>query len=391
MSLRVIHVIPGVWEHTGGPAEVVPRLCQGLVAKGCKVTLMTLDGRHSQSALASMRAGVDLRSYPVLGRFGLWYSPALAKDLAVMSPSADIIHIHGMWLYPNWIAGNVALSHKTPFIVTPHGLLGFSHRRRSRLKKALAWHMCDKHYIRRASCIHLFSRFEVPAVRSLRITAPIGVIPNGVDIWSLPEPCNFVQRYPELANKKLVLFLGRVHPTKGIYDLIDAWAELAVKYTDWHLVIVGNIEQRESRSINNAIEKNRLRRHLTVAGPQYDDARLEAYAAADVFVLPSYAEGFPVSLLEALACSIPVVYTSACNFPEASQCGAGYTYDAGVDGLVTHLHRILCLDDSERREMGRQGHKLIVDRYSWDIVTTEMLSLYEWLLGSSEPPPHIQF
>ena len=384
--MRAVHVIPGVWKHTGGPAEVVPRLSQELVRLGCRVTLMTLDGEHSQAALASEDKGVDFRSFPVLGRFGIWYSPRLSQDLRLIISDYDIAHVHGMWLHPNWVSGALARKAGKPYVVTPHGLLGRVHLRRSWLKKKIAWWAIDRRNVCGAACIHLFTRYELSNIRSLAIRRPVCIIANGVDLWKLRSRFALTRQFPHIDGKKVVLFLARVTPAKGIFDLVDAWISLSTEYTQWHLVVVGATEAQCVGHLEKKIQKAGLQSSVTLTGPLYGDQRLNAYSGADVFVLPSYAEGFSTSILEAMAGCLPVVYTEACNFPEAAQRGAGVLSECGVKPLLRNLRRLMSMEDSERRRMGEAGRQLVEAEYTWPQIAAKWLDVYRWLAGTAAKP-----
>lgn len=388
--MHIVHVIAGIWRHTGGPAEVVPRLCASLVERGCKVTLITLDGQHSEAALGCAGKGVDFRSYPVIGRGGIWYSPKLSLGLSDISRMADIIHNHGLWSYPNWIATRSALRHKKPLVITPHGSLGPNHLQRSRWKKLVAWYCFDRQSVVNASCVHLFSENEIQHIRNLGVKCPLPVIPNGCDLWKLPNRNLFVKRYSQSCGRKILLFLGRIHPTKGVFDLIDAWKILSNKYPQWHLVIVGRPEAECTGTIEANIKEYNLESSVTLADPQYGQQRLEAYAAADAFVLPSYAEGFSTSILEAMACGLPIVYTTPCNFPEAAGRGCGIVGDTGVKPLIENLSVLMSMCDSERRTMGQRGRQLVEEKYTWPQVATQMYKTYEWILGGGQTPSWVE-
>lgn len=384
--MHIVHVIAGIWRHTGGPAEVVPRLCAGLADHGCKVTLMTLDGPHSEAALGCAKRGVDFRSYPVIGRGGIWFSPKMSRDLHRISQQADVIHDHGLWLYPNWIATKWSQRYNKPLLITPHGHLTRGMMERSSLKKAIAWALFDRYSIKYASVIQAFTEAELQQMKPRINGKNIAVIPNGVDSWDLPGRDAFEKRFPQTHGKKVLLFLARVHPIKGVFDLVDAWKILSSKYPQWHLAIVGRPEAECVGTIESNIKEYNLESSVTLAGPQYGQQRLEAFAAADAFVLPSYAEGFSMSILEAMASKLPVVYTDACNFPEAARRRAGLVGSPGVKSLVNNLTILLNMSDSERQQMGETARTIVETEYAWPKIASQWLEVYRWLIGSSPKP-----
>lgn len=388
--MHIIHVIAGIWQHTGGPAEVVPRLCASLVEHGCKITLITLDGPHSEAALECTRKGVDFRSYPVVGRGGMCYSPKMARALRQIAQQADIIHNHGLWLYPNWLAGTIARKLRKPLVITPHGVLTRGMLKRSRLKKSIAWALFDRHSVKYASVIQAFTEAELQQMEPRIRKKKVAVIPNGVEIWDLPDRGAFEKRYPQMCGKKILLFLARVHPIKGVFDLIDAWKTLSSSYPEWHLVIAGRPEAECVNKVEAKITEYDLQSSATLVGPQYSQYRLEAYASADAFVLPSYAEGFSTSILEAMACGLPVVYTTPCNFPEAAGRGCGLVGDTGVKSLVQSLRTLMTMNDKERRTMGEKARALIEQKYTWPKVAIRMKNTYEWIIHGGSTPSWIE-
>lgn len=390
--MHIVHVVAGIWEHTGGPAEVIPKLCQALVRQGCDITLMTLDGPHSQATFDCSINGVELRSFPVIGRSGIWYSPKLSKALKQIADKCDIIHNHGMWLHPNWCATKWAKANDKPLVISPHGVLTPGMLQRSRLKKLIAWALFDRRSVKYASVIQTFTEAEREQMEPRIRGKNVAVIPNGVDLWDLPDRGAFETRYPQTCGKKILLFLARVHPIKGVFDLVDAWKILGKRYPKWHLIIVGRPEAECIDRLNARVKEHNLTAPITVTGPQYGQKRLEAYAAASAFVLPSYAEGFSTSILEAMACRLPVVYTytDPCNFSEAAERGAGIVGPAGTEPLIRNLERLFQLSDVERTRMGAVGRTLIQEKYTWPQVAKRMKQTYDWILGGVSTPPWVE-
>ena len=124
----------------------------------------------------------------------------------------------------------------------------------------------------------------------------------------------------------------------------------------------------------------------TLTGPLYGEDRWAAFAAADLFVLPSYTEGFSIALLEALACGVPALYTTRCNFPEAARRGAGLEVLPGFAGMTEGLRNLLCLSETERKAMGQRGTALVREKYSWSNVAKQTIEVYQWILGGGPPP-----
>lgn len=386
--MKILSVVAGIWKHTGGPAEVIPKLCEALVNKGCFVTLLTVDGPHSDAALASKKAGVDLVSFPVRAFSPIRYTPGISSFLAREGNKYDVIHNNGHWLHPNWMAFFYAKRLKKPLVTTPHGTLVPGMLARSRFKKWLSWNVFDKRLIEYSSIIHALSsveRDEMLRKVGNKNLSKMMVIPNGADIWKLPERQYLQTRFPQLKGKKVALFLSRVHPIKGVFDLLEVWQKQHKNFSDWHLLFVGSIDKEVEKSIKERVKDDSMQKAITFAGPIYGEERLAAFAVADTFILPSYGEGLPTAILEALSSGIPAICTNECNFSEAVAAGAAFSGPAGIKSLTSNLVKMLNLSDRERKTMGQKGQTLIDTGYRWENIAQRWIDIYEKVIFEKIP------
>ncbi len=380
--MKILHIVAGIWEHTGGPAEVIPQLCEALVQKNYEVTLLSIDGPHSEAARHCSANGVEFLSFPAISFLPVRYSPEMNSYLRTNIHKFDIVHNHGHWLHPNWLALKHAKRHNKPLVTTPHGTLVPGMLSRSKIKKWFSWHLFDRWIIQYANIIHSLSAVENQEM-SAKIGSSVGkirIIPNGAEIWDLPSPNNLLKKFPKLEHKKIILFLSRVHPIKGVVDLLETWKLICRGYSDWHLLIVGPIEKEIEVFLNKTLEDQNLQDATTLTGPIYGVERLEAFAVADGFTLPSYGEGLPTAILEALSCRIPVVCTDECNFFEAEKAGAAFSGPAGKDMLLFNLEKLMNMTDSTRAQMGEKGQWLIKEKYSWKSIAEKWVQIYSGLL-----------
>jgi glycosyltransferase involved in cell wall biosynthesis len=168
------------------------------------------------------------------------------------------------------------------------------------------------------------------------------------------------------------LFLGRIHPKKGLMLLLPAWARICRREEDWELVIAGpdeggHLEEVRARAVELGIEKR-----VTFTGVVQGDQKVRLLYSADLFVLPSYSEGLPMSVLESLACKVPVVATRESNVGDLMAGGAGWECDAAVDSIAEALERGVLASDSERADRGSTGRRAIEARYAWPSVVNEL-------------------
>ena len=324
---------------------------------------------------------------------GLSMSPKLRNVLFDAVRNVDIVHAHSMWMLPTHYAASAARRFKKPVMLTAHGALEPWAIARSRWKKRpVAWWWQDRD-LRDAACIQVNTPAEISGVRAYGLANPIAVLPNGVDLApfdSTPEGGGFLEYYPELRGKRIVLFMSRLHEKKGLSHLIDAWQPVSRDHRDWHLVLAGPDDGFE-QDARQRVGDLGLSKSITFTGALQGARKLQAFAAAEAFALPSFSEGFSMAILEAMAASLPVLLTPGCNFEEVSKCGAGIEVDPNAKDTERGLRNLIEMSNAQREDMGRRGRNLIEQSYSWDAIARQFLSLYRWLISGGSAPSFVRF
>jgi poly(glycerol-phosphate) alpha-glucosyltransferase len=281
----------------------------------------------------------------------------------------------------------------------------------SRWKKQLVAWLFENAVMRDAACLHALCQAEADAIRAYGLRQRIEVVPNGVE---LPEGLTTEDTESTEGIKRL-LFLGRIHPKKGLVGLLKAWAEIqklksGIKNSrDWHLVIAGwdqgghegelkalcgelglriaNCGLSENLKLNSCKLKTSPPEaegaDVVFYGPAFGVEKEQLLRSADAFVLPSLSEGLPMSVLEAWAYGLPVVMTPECNLPEGFVSGAALEIrnEAMGNSKWDGLRQMLDMSDSDRIEMGRRGRQLVEEKFTWPKVAAQMKQLYEEILG----------
>lgn len=379
-SKTYLHVLDSISEEASGPSYSVPRLCDALAESGSDVVLMTIGTRRTTDRRWRHEVHApDFAAVPLLGRAR--FSRDLNAGLATAARSASVVHSHGLWLmanvYPAWAAKRAG----RPLVVSPRGMLGGAALRFSAGRKRIVWLALQARALRAADCLHATSDLEYHDIRAAGLTAPVAIIPNGIDV---PDDAPAVAAGSVAGEgAKVVLFLGRLHPKKGLDQLLDAWARVSQDLTDWRLDIVGPIDSPYARDLRDRFASSRS---VRVAGPLYGREKVEAYRRADVFVLPTLNENFGMTVAEALAQGTPAICTKGAPWEGLATNGCGWWIEQGPEPLAAALREAAILDPSRRCAMGAAGRRWMVRDFGWSAIGASMLSVYRWLEGRTPPP-----
>jgi glycosyltransferase involved in cell wall biosynthesis len=309
-------------------------------------------------------------------------------DIEAWVRSADVVHLHGLWQSHTRRGAREARRRMIPYLIAAHGMAEPWALRHKALKKRVYSALVEGRNLRRASCLHALSRPEIGHLRALAPRTPVCLVPNGVDLAAfegLPARSELEAQHPELRGKFVLLFLGRLHVKKGLDLLAEALRQVAPDHPGLHLLLAGN-EDGAGAPFLRRIEACGLRDRVTRLGHVSGLAARRAWAAADAFVLPSYSEGFSMAILEALACRVPALVTTACHFAELGTVGAGVVVEPNEPGVTRGLRELLERSADERAEMARRGRQLVEGRYTWDRQAGRLAEVYRWVAGGGTVP-----
>lgn len=368
--MKVLQVTTHIGDESGGPAYSVPALCSALQRNGCDVVLYTLKDLPDRKFDFEIKA-FPISSYPIaaLGR-----SPQLFKTLMNDAMKFDLIHSHALWMAPNYYSGLVAEKLNIPYVCSPRGSLSAWALNRSAWKKKAVMFLGQKKALDTVRCFHATSEQEKNDIANFGYAnTPCKVIPNGVDIPELPNIIN-KKKY------KQVLFLSRIHPVKGLEELILAWSKLHIDFDEWELVIAGpdknNLYADKMKKLANELNIKRLKFIGEVRG----DEKIELLFKANIFILPSYSENFAMAIAEALSCALPVICTKGTPWKDLEDQKAGWWIDLGVESLIYTLSNAMNQPEEVLMQMGNNGREWMKEKFSWDSIAKEMIKTYQWLL-----------
>ena len=385
--LQVLTVTHSLSRRAGGLFTSVRRLAQSVAERGADVRVYgLLDEDFDRDA--GVWDPVPVRAYPACRPRSLGHAPGLHADLVRDLRPPSVLHLQGLWKITSRTCLSVSRQHDIPRVISPRGMLDSWALRQSAARKRLALLLYEGRNLRSAGCIHVLCEAELRQVRDFGLTQPVAVIPNGIDIpdtgpgeapTAEPAPASWKSR-------RVLLFLSRVHPKKGLVPLVRALARVAPQHEDWVLAVAGPEEAGHGEELRRLVAELRVEDRVSMVGPQHGAAKTAWLRRANAFVLPSFSEGFPMSVLEALAHGLPAIITPQCNFPEAAVCGAALSAEPEEEALAGALDRLMGLPEPEREAMGRKGQALVRKNYLWEDIAAQMVAVYEWLLGRGRRP-----
>ncbi len=301
------------------------------------------------------------------GIASFYYSPALHQAAKAAVKDTDWIHGHGFYVGTNWIFGAETIRQKKKLCYHAHGFFDPWILNRSKLKKKLVRCLFEDRNFRNVALWRALTRKEADQIRAVGMKQPIEVLPNGIRLAEIDQAITGAeeQKFATRLRPKRVLFLGRIHPKKGLDILVASWAKLSARHPDWELAIVGPDEGGYLAKVKEQIRQESVEDSVQIFGPVRDAAKVAAFRSSDLFVLSSYSEGFPMAVVEAAAHRLPSVITTECNFPELTEQGGGWDSAPTLEDFTRALDAALSADDTERMQRGANGRALIEASYTW--------------------------
>jgi glycosyltransferase involved in cell wall biosynthesis len=345
----------------------------------------------------------------VMGPRSFGFSPGMGE---AMSSGVDVGYCAALWKYPAWAFLNWQKRTRKPAVVAPHGSLDAWALQNSKWKKRIAAAIFKDRQLQNATCFRALCSAEADSIRAYGLKQRIEIVPNGVE---LAEKLT-TEDTESTEGKKRLLFLGRIHPKKGLVGALRAWADIQNSKSknpnskQCQFVIAGwdqGEHEQELRALCcelglktasrfshegtgstegqnfKALPPEAEGADVVFFGPAFGEEKEELLRSASAFILPSLSEGLPMSVLEAWAYGLPVVMTPECNLPEGFASQAALEIRNGGRGNRNWegLRALLDMSDSDRIEMGRRGRRLVEERFTWPKVAAQMHELFQQILA----------
>jgi glycosyltransferase involved in cell wall biosynthesis len=381
--MHVLHVIPSLAEQSGGPAAAIVPMCRALQTHGIDPLIVTTNEGRQQADTGGLserdglsgRDGVAVRFFPVQLGASYKYSRPLAAWLEKNVKDFDLVHVHAVFNHASVAAARVCRKSGVPYVVRPLGTLDPWSMKQKPVRKHLFWFLFAKRLLTASAAVHYTAAAEKTATEEYFGLNHGRVVPLGVNLNGITHDDSVANHFPELAQQPYVLSLSRLHPKKNLDELIDAFKSL--KDRRWRLVVAGDGPKDYLTFLK---EKARGEERIVFAGWVEGKQKDALMRGASLFVLPSRHENFGLSVVEAMACGIPVLISPEVNLArEIESAEAGWVVsprDLG-NGLAAVIE-----NEDERRSRGKGAYEF-AKRFSWDKVATELADFYKEILERS--------
>ncbi|WP_128923988.1 glycosyltransferase [Bradyrhizobium guangxiense] len=391
MPYNILHVIPYMHPSAGGPPVVVENFVKEANELGHRSRILSTPGycRGDERELLKRLEQLAPTSFlspretlPGIGR-------ARSGTIEAQVREADIVHVHTLWSPLNVSARQACARLGRPYVLMPHGMLDPYSLSVKALKKSIYLHIFEKHNIARAARIIYTTPEEERLAKLAGLPLPAGeLVPLGANASTASKSqlqARFVAQFPQVAGKRILLFLGRLHPKKGLDRILGCLHSLRQTVPNLLLVVAGDGDAGYVDELRQRVRELSLDDNVLFAGRLDGDLKWASYAAAELFLLPSRQENFAITVAEAMQMGVPVIVTDKVNtWPYVEEAGAGLVVDEReVDAMLPRAVAEILGDDAARARMAAQGAAYARERLTWPRAIRELLACYDRVISES--------
>jgi len=391
--MKILFVTPYLGDSYGGITKVTQELASALTKLNITLDLITTLADDQALLEESPYTWIENNNYriqyfPCIHKNDFILSLPLLKWLKKNITDYDLVHTHTLFSPLISWAARICQKKSIPYLITPHGMLepwAFSYKS---WKKRIYYRLIEQKTLSQSAAIQGLSSREIQNFDRYHINTPKFLVSNGIDTEDfdkLPSPEIFYSTFPQTKHKTLILFLARIDPKKGLDLLAPAFAEVKQQFSEAHLVIAGPDSIGFRPTVEKYFTQVGCQDAITFTGMLSGELKYSALAAAQVYVAPSYSEGFSMSVLEGMASALPCVITTGCNFPEAGAANAAHVVTISSETIAQAL--IQCLSDPiASQQMGQRARQLVFSDYTWNSIAKKMIEVYEAILNDRPIP-----
>jgi len=384
--VKILQVIPyfvPAWYY-GGPVSAAYNLSKELSKRGHSITVYTTDTLNSEDRIKEneeTKDGIKIRRFKnwsnsIASKHKIFFSPSMISGIRNNLKEFDVVHMFEYRTIQNIIVHHYAKKYRIPYILQAHGSLP---RIMDKQKfKQIFDRLWGHRFLKDASKVIALTSAEVEQYKRMGVSdEKIEIIPNGIDLSefeNLPKRGEFRKKYGLNSSQKIILYLARIHKIKGPDLLARAFAGLIKELATAKLVIVGP-DDGYLPSLKELIKELGIEEKVLFTGPLYGREKLEAYVDADVYILPSVYETFPISVLEAFACGTPVIVSNQCGIADVISSQAGYSVEYDKNQLHNAVVAILTKVELADR-FRKKGYKLVREKFTLSRIIEQLEHLY---------------
>lgn len=378
--MKILHIVPSLLPESGGPSRAVPGLCRALTSVGTEVTLFSTHSAGNGLTVEPSQEPYEVVLFPATNG-SLAGARQINKAIKARAGEFDLIHVHSLWNFTVTWAAAAAREAKIPYVIAPRGMLTETCLRQHHYGRKRAYAgTFDRQTVDGAARLHFLNEEEWRASQNGWFRNPEHFLArNGVDLSSDGvRPGSFRARHPELKDRRIILFLGRLHAMKGLDLQLRALQELTPKFPDLIWLLIGP-DDGEWRRLDSLIKNRGLESHVKWLGVMGDE-RFSAIAEVDVLLQTSFYECQSMTVTEALAVGVPLVVTDSINYGEVQSAGAGYVVKRDPIELAQAIQVILASPDGGAA-MRRAGRRFAARELQWSRIATRINSAYGEVLS----------
>ena len=386
-SIEICHVTPTLSRHGGGVASYIWDVAKRGKHFGLNPLVLGVNDSDTQCDILQHQENLKIKTVDRKGPSIIAYAPDLLNTITEASP--DIIHAHGLRMWPIYGACKVANKKKIPFVLSMHGMMTPALLQRNKLKKKMAYALFDRYTLKNTDLIHATSIQELQHIRDYGCKNPVMISPIGCDIPELVQPQekqNFINKFPEINGKRILLYLGLIHHKKGLLRLIKAWQKQTSSHKNWHLVLAGPDNNGHLKEVERMISETNTGNSITLTGPAFGSEKQVVFDLAQAFVVHSDWENFGIVIAEALAAGKPVLTSNQNPWEVLNEKDCGWWIPLKQEALESTLEIVLGLTPEQLETKGQNGQQLIKSQYAWLEVYKKIRASYDWLLGNDSRP-----
>lgn len=370
-DMKVIQIVPDIFDESAGPAYSVPASARGLCHNGVDVELFSTGRIPTWNHFEYSVKVFPRKTFPL---YALARSPEMLRALRTAAKTTDVFHVNSLWqfpcIYPDWARRGT----QCKLVVGPRGTVSTWALRRGLWKKKIVGSLWQYSVMRHADMFVASCQEEADDIRRMGYRQPIAIVGNGVDV---PDEILYKK-----ADRRRMYFLSRIHPKKNVELLIRCWAKLECEFPEWDLSIVGRDAGNPYADEMKTLVKNLKCQRVTFEGEIRGRDKERFIAESECQVLPTHSENFGMVVAESLAWGTPVICSHGAPWAGLGTNGCGWWVEASETAFAHAMREAMMKPRAELSTMGENGRQWMLRDFSWDSIGAQLKQSYEWLIDS---------